>query len=116
MMWLPILLTSAGTWLQKYLGHLLPESWTEGERISRVLALLPIGLLAAPDRGIHFHHRVTGDRRRPGRRTTGSHRSAAAARPIPAGAGRCGRDCRRTSVSRPRGLTQGRLRHDAYGH
>ncbi len=47
MMWLPILLTSAGTWLQKYLGHLLPESWTEGERISRVLALLPIGLLAA---------------------------------------------------------------------
>lgn len=47
MMWLPILLTSAGTWLQKYLGHLLPESWTEGERKSRVLALLPIGLLAA---------------------------------------------------------------------
>ncbi len=47
MMWLPILLTSAGTWLQKYLGHLLPESWMEGERTSRVLALLPIGLLAA---------------------------------------------------------------------
>jgi branched-subunit amino acid transport protein len=41
-----VLVTSLLAWLQKYVGHLVPRRWVEGERVSRAAALLPVALLA----------------------------------------------------------------------
>lgn len=47
MSWAAVLITSVLAWLQKYLGHLVPEAWVEEPRVARAAALLPVGLLAA---------------------------------------------------------------------
>jgi uncharacterized membrane protein len=45
--WIAVLVTAAGCYLLKLAGVLVPERWLEGERITRVLILLPVALLAA---------------------------------------------------------------------
>ena len=45
--WTAVLLASALAFLLKYLGHLVPASWVDGERTTRVTSALPIALLAA---------------------------------------------------------------------
>jgi len=45
--WVAVLVTAAGCYLLKLLGVLVPEHWLEGERVARVLTLLPVALLAA---------------------------------------------------------------------
>jgi uncharacterized membrane protein len=45
--WVAVLVTAAGCYLLKLAGVLVPERWLEGERITRVLILLPVALLAA---------------------------------------------------------------------
>ena len=47
MTWAAVLATAAGCYLLKLAGLLVPERWLEGERVSRVLALMPVALLAA---------------------------------------------------------------------
>jgi branched-subunit amino acid transport protein len=44
--WTIVLLSSALAYAPKLAGYLVPESWVEGPRRSRVLALLPVALLA----------------------------------------------------------------------
>jgi uncharacterized membrane protein len=45
--WVALLVTAAGCYLLKLAGVLVPERWLEGERVTRVLILLPVALLAA---------------------------------------------------------------------
>jgi hypothetical protein len=45
--WVAVLVTAAGCYLLKLVGVLVPERWLEGERVTRVLTLLPVALLAA---------------------------------------------------------------------
>jgi hypothetical protein len=45
--WVAVLVTAAGCYLLKLAGVLVPERWLEGERVTRVLTLLPVALLAA---------------------------------------------------------------------
>jgi uncharacterized membrane protein len=45
--WVAVLVTAAGCYLLKLAGLLVPERWLEGERVTRVLGLLPVALLAA---------------------------------------------------------------------
>jgi hypothetical protein len=45
--WVAVLVTAAGCYLLKLVGVLVPERWLEGERMTRVLTLLPVALLAA---------------------------------------------------------------------
>jgi uncharacterized membrane protein len=45
--WVAVLVTAAGCYLLKLAGVLVPERWLEGERVTRVLILLPVALLAA---------------------------------------------------------------------
>jgi hypothetical protein len=45
--WTAVLLASALAFLLKYLGHLVPASWVDGERTTRITSALPIALLAA---------------------------------------------------------------------
>ncbi len=47
MTWAAVLATAAGCYLLKLAGLLVPEHWLEDERVARVLALLPVALLAA---------------------------------------------------------------------
>ncbi|MCB9412817.1 MAG: AzlD domain-containing protein [Actinobacteria bacterium] len=47
MMWFVVVATSLAAWLQKYLGHLVPESFVNHPRVQRATLLLPVGLLAA---------------------------------------------------------------------
>lgn len=45
--WLWILLACAAAFAIKLSGYLLPSAWLENQRMSRVLGLLTVGLLAA---------------------------------------------------------------------
>jgi hypothetical protein len=45
--WSTVLVASALALALKYLGHVIPTRWLEGERVSRVTSALPIALLAA---------------------------------------------------------------------
>jgi hypothetical protein len=45
--WTAVLVASVLAFLLKYLGHLVPPSWVDGERTTRVTSALPIALLAA---------------------------------------------------------------------
>jgi branched-subunit amino acid transport protein len=45
--WAAVLATAAACYLLKLAGLLVPERWLEGDRTTRVLALLPVALLAA---------------------------------------------------------------------
>jgi hypothetical protein len=45
--WAAILLTSAGCYVLKVAGLLVPRAWLEQPMVARVAALLPIALLAA---------------------------------------------------------------------
>ena len=47
MSWAAVIVTSLLAWVEKYLGHLVPESWVAEPRVARAAALLPVGLLAA---------------------------------------------------------------------
>jgi hypothetical protein len=42
-----VLVASALALALKYLGHVIPTRWLEGQRVSRVTSALPIALLAA---------------------------------------------------------------------
>ncbi|PRY63627.1 branched-subunit amino acid transport protein AzlD [Knoellia remsis] len=44
--WTIVLLSSALAFATKLAGYVVPESWVEGPRRRRVLALLPVALLA----------------------------------------------------------------------
>ena len=44
--WTIVLLSSGLAFATKLAGYLVPESWVEGPRRSRVLTLLPVALLA----------------------------------------------------------------------
>lgn len=46
-MWVTVVVTSVLAWLQKFLGHLVPERIVNHPRIKRATLLLPVGLLAA---------------------------------------------------------------------
>ena len=48
-LWTAVLLASAAAFATKYAGHVVPGHWLEGPRISRVMALMPVALLAALD-------------------------------------------------------------------
>ncbi|MGL4177799.1 MAG: AzlD domain-containing protein [Dermatophilaceae bacterium] len=45
--WTTVLLACAAAFALKLAGYVVPERWVEGERRSRVIALLPVALLAA---------------------------------------------------------------------
>jgi uncharacterized membrane protein len=45
--WVAVIVTAAGCYLLKVVGVLVPERWLEGERMTQVLTLLPVALLAA---------------------------------------------------------------------
>jgi hypothetical protein len=45
--WTALLIASALAFALKFLGHVVPESWLDGERTTRVTSALPIALLAA---------------------------------------------------------------------
>ena len=47
MTWVAILVTSAGCYLLKLAGLLVPRAWLEHPLVARVAALLPIALLSA---------------------------------------------------------------------
>ena len=47
MTWAAILVTSAGCYLLKLAGLLVPRAWLEQPTVARVAALLPVALLAA---------------------------------------------------------------------
>lgn len=47
MTWAAILVTSAGCYLLKLAGLLVPRAWLEHPLVARVAALLPIALLSA---------------------------------------------------------------------
>ncbi len=47
MTWAAILVTTAGCYLLKLAGLLVPRSWLEQPTVARVAALLPVALLAA---------------------------------------------------------------------
>ena len=47
MIWMAVLLTSAGCFLLKLAGLALPQAWLAHRRIQQAAALLPIALLAA---------------------------------------------------------------------
>jgi hypothetical protein len=47
MTWTAVLATAAGCYLLKLAGLLVPDRWLEGAVVSRVLALMPVALLAA---------------------------------------------------------------------
>lgn len=46
-MWVAVLAASFGCYLEKLLGYLVPPSLLESARTRRILALLPVALLAA---------------------------------------------------------------------
>ena len=46
-MWVAVLLGCAACYALKLVGYLVPGSWLEGERTSRITTLLPVALLAA---------------------------------------------------------------------
>jgi hypothetical protein len=45
--WTALLVASALAFALKLLGHLVPETWLDGDRTTRVTSALPIALLAA---------------------------------------------------------------------
>ncbi|HET8601372.1 MAG TPA: AzlD domain-containing protein [Segeticoccus sp.] len=46
-LWVTVLAASVIAYGLKYLGYVVPHQWLEGERVTRVTALLPVALLAA---------------------------------------------------------------------
>lgn len=44
--WTTVLLACAAAYALKLAGYLVPATWVEGERRSRVIALLPVALLS----------------------------------------------------------------------
>ena len=46
-MWTTVLLASALAFILKLLGYVVPASWLDGERTTRITSALPIALLAA---------------------------------------------------------------------
>jgi uncharacterized membrane protein len=46
MSWLAVVAVSVASWMLKLLGYLVPEAWVSGRRVSRMAALMPVGLLA----------------------------------------------------------------------
>ena len=45
--WTALLIACGLAFLLKYLGYVVPTSWLEGERTTRITSALPIALLAA---------------------------------------------------------------------
>ncbi|GAA2738661.1 AzlD domain-containing protein [Pedococcus aerophilus] len=45
--WTAVLVASTLAFALKYVGHLVPASWLDGERTTRITSALPIALLAA---------------------------------------------------------------------
>ena len=45
--WTAVLVASALAFVLKLLGHLVPETWLDGDRTTRITSALPIALLAA---------------------------------------------------------------------
>lgn len=45
--WTAVLIASGLAFVLKYLGYVVPESWLDGERTTRITSALPIALLAA---------------------------------------------------------------------
>jgi hypothetical protein len=45
--WTAVLIASALAFALKLLGHLVPETWLDGDRTTRITSALPIALLAA---------------------------------------------------------------------
>lgn len=68
MNWAAVLLVSLGAFAEKYLGYKVPESWYRNERLTGIIAALPVGLLAAliavsalsSETGISVDARVVG--------------------------------------------------------
>lgn len=46
-LWSSVLAASLLAWVTKFAGYLVPQRWLSGARVNRVMALLPVGLLAA---------------------------------------------------------------------
>ena len=46
-LWQAVLVASALSFVLKYLGHVIPGSWLDGERTTRVTSALPVALIAA---------------------------------------------------------------------
>ncbi|MGL5859963.1 MAG: AzlD domain-containing protein [Phycicoccus sp.] len=46
-LWTTVLLACVAAFALKLAGYLVPERWVEGERRSRVIALVPVALLSA---------------------------------------------------------------------
>ena len=46
-LWASVIVASVLAWATKFAGYLVPQRWLEGARINRVMALLPVALLAA---------------------------------------------------------------------
>jgi uncharacterized membrane protein len=47
MTWTALVVVSVAAFLQKYLGYQVPQSWYDSQRLTAVIAGLPVGLLAA---------------------------------------------------------------------
>lgn len=45
--WTAVVVASALAFVLKYLGHVIPTSWLDGDRTTRITSALPIALLAA---------------------------------------------------------------------
>lgn len=69
MIWAAVLAASLGCYLLKLAGLAVPPRWVEGERTTRIAALLPVALLAAlvvvqtvggPDRTLVVDARLAG--------------------------------------------------------
>jgi branched-subunit amino acid transport protein len=46
-LWAAVLVASAAAFATKYAGHIVPGHWLEGPRVSAVMSLMPVSLLAA---------------------------------------------------------------------
>lgn len=47
LLWLTLLAAGVLAWLTKLAGYSVPQHWLQGPRLGRVMALLPVALLAA---------------------------------------------------------------------
>ncbi|MEI2717653.1 MAG: AzlD domain-containing protein [Candidatus Nanopelagicales bacterium] len=46
-MWPAVLIASAGCFLLKLVGYVVPKEWLDDRRVSRVTSLIPVAMLAA---------------------------------------------------------------------
>lgn len=47
MIWVTVLISSAGCFLLKYAGMAMPEAWLSSPRVQRIAHLMPVALLSA---------------------------------------------------------------------